>query len=130
MKPIIPLLLAATLFAACAEAAPGSNVTLGRVRGVVLAGPQCPVETLESPCPDVALPGISVQLVSGDLVVATTVSGQDGRFSFEAEPGSYELHAIIEDEPVSPIPFAKPVGVQVVANETVRADVLVDTGIR
>jgi hypothetical protein len=119
-----------SLLAACAgQGSAGSDEGLGTIRGTVLLGPRCPVETVASPCPDTALPDVEVQLTEGDQVVDTTVSDGDGRFVFQVEPGSYLLRAVM-DEPMDSIRFAKPVNVVVVANESVTADVLVDTGIR
>lgn len=128
---LVPAVLAAlSLLPACAgQGSFGSVEGLGTIRGRVVLGPTCPVETQASPCPDRALPDVEVQLTEGDRVVDTAVSDGDGRFTFQVEPGSYLLRAVM-DEPMDSIRFAKPVDVVVVANETVAAYVLVDTGIR
>jgi len=119
------------LFLACGQAGSGSDdEELGRVEGTVFLGPQCPVETIESPCPDLPLADVQVQLTSGDEIVGTAVSDADGRFTIEIEPGSYMLGAVLEAEPPASMLFAKPVSVTVVANGTVEANLLVDTGIR
>jgi len=130
MRRLLPFLLAAVLvLAACGEAVPGSDgEELGTVRGAVLLGPMCPVETEASPCPDEPVSGELVQLVQGTTVVATATSDEQGRFSFRAEPGDYRLMWAPEGD--VGIRFAKPVEVSVVAGETVTADLLVDTGIR
>jgi hypothetical protein len=130
VKRSLPLVLAPLLLlAACAERAPSEGSSgLGTVEGRVLLGPTCPVETEGSPCPDEPLAGEVVQLVAGDVVVASAVSDPQGRFSFEVEPGRYRL-MWAPDEDVG-IRFAKPVVVTVVAGRTVSVDLLIDTGIR
>ena len=127
----LPLVAVLALLVACGQAAPGSDgAELGRVEGTVFLGPQCPVEAVESPCPDLPLADVQVQLTAGDEVVGTAVSDADGRFTIEIEPGSYMLGAVLEAEPPASMLFAKPVSVTVVANETIEANLLVDTGIR
>jgi len=126
--PLVALLL---LFLACGQAGSGSDgAELGRVEGTVFLGPQCPVETIESPCLDLPLADVQLQLTSGHEVVGTAVSDAEGRFTIEIEPGSYMLGAVLEAEPPASMLFAKPVSVTVVANETVEANLLVDTGVR
>jgi len=127
----LPLVALFLLFLACGQAGSGSDgAELGRVKGTVFLGPQCPVETVESPCPDLPLADVEVQLTAGDEVVGTAVSDADGRFTIEIEPGSYMLSAVLDAEPPASMLFAKPVSVTVVANGTVEANLLVDTGIR
>ena len=119
------------LLAACASASPGSGGgPIGRVRGTVFLGPQCDVESLTSPCPDLPLADVTVELMTEGEVVDTAISNDAGRFTLQAEPGSYLLRPVLPPEPLDPTRFAKPVSVTVVAGRTVRADVLVDTGIR
>ena len=93
-------------------------------------GPQCAVERVTSPCPDVPVADVAVELVADGEVVATDVSDDAGGFVLEAEPGSYVLRPILPPEPLDQTRFAKPVSVTVVAGSTVHADVLIDTGIR
>ena len=130
MRRFLPLLLFALLvLASCGETAPGSDAEeLGTIRGTVLLGPMCPVETEASPCPDEPLAGEVVLLVAGDSAVASAISDSQGRFTIEAEPGDYELMWAPEGD--VGVRFAKPVAVTVVAGETVPVDLLVDTGIR
>jgi hypothetical protein len=130
MRRLLPaVLLGLLLLASCGEAAPGSDADeLGTVRGTVLLGPMCPVETEASPCPDEPLGGVTVQAVfEVDTVVATTESDGQGRFSFELAPGDYLVQAVLEDDPAR---SARPVDVAVVAGETAEIDVPVDSGIR
>jgi hypothetical protein len=130
MRRLLPLLLLLLLLlASCAEGESASGAAdRGTVTGHVLAGPNCPVVTMASPCPDTPLPGEVVQLVSGDTVVASTTSDSEGGFSLTAEPGDYELTWAPEGD--VGVRFAKPTQVTIVAGETVEADLLVDTGIR
>jgi hypothetical protein len=60
--------------------------------------------------------------------VASARSDADGAFTFEVEPGDYQL--VWAPEGDVGIRFARPVPVTVVAGETVTTDLLVDTGIR
>ena len=126
---LLPWFAALVLLTSCGEAAPGTGADeLGTVTGRVLTGPMCPVQIEASPCPEEPLAGEVVQLVQGRSVVATATSDARGNFSFEVEPGAYEL-AWAPTGDVG-IRFAKPVPVTVVTGETVTADLLVDTGIR
>ncbi len=132
-----PALAAAFLLflTACASSSGGSDGdpddgSLGRVVGTVLLGPQCAVESVASPCPDLPMADVTVELVADGGVVDTVVSDDAGGFVLEAAPGTYVLRPVLPPEPLDPTRFAKPVPVTVVAGTTVRADVLVDTGIR
>lgn len=60
-------------------------------------------------------------------VQASGVSDDDGRFEIEVGPGSYTLAATIQKDAARSV---MPTPVEVVSGEVVRADVLVDSGIR
>jgi hypothetical protein len=119
------------LTSACATSAGGSQgQPVGRVEGTVFLGPQCAVESVTSPCPDLPMADVALELVADGEVVATDVSDDAGGFALEAAPGSYVLRPVLFPEPLDPTRFAKPVAITLIAGGTVHADVLVDTGIR
>ena len=118
--------LLAVALASCA----GSNAREGdgRVTGIVVLGPMCPVENVASPCPDRPLGGVRVELVdaTGD-VSASAISGDDGRFAMDAPVGDYLAVADVASEPAR---TSKPVDVHVDAGRTTFVTVPVDSGIR
>jgi hypothetical protein len=119
---IVPVLLVA-----CARGADvGSTPQLGRVRGSVVAGPACPVERAESPCPPRPVGGVEVRALDGSDVVARATTSGDGSFSMRLHAGRYLLEAEPTGFPVG----SKPVEVIVRAGGVSRVTVLVDTGIR
>jgi hypothetical protein len=131
VKRLLPLavIVGLLILAACAKnGGAGSDGDLGTIRGSVLLGPTCPVESIASPCPEQPLSGIEVRALDdqGD-VAASALSGDDGTFVIDVQAGTYTLMASIEDDPAR---SAKPTNVHVVSGETVHADVLVDSGIR
>jgi hypothetical protein len=96
------------------------------IEGIVLLGPQCPVQSLENPCPDLPYEAwIEVRTASGGSVTRIR-SGEDGQFRIGLRPGRYTL----DPKSGSPFPIASEQEVQV--NEGVYAEVVVsfDTGIR
>jgi hypothetical protein len=128
MKRVLAFLaVAVAVLVGCRGHSAGQAAGQG-VSGVVLAGPTCPVETLESPCPPKPVPSISVQVLStsGEVVDTTTTDG-NGRFSVALDPGTYEVRATPGQQAFM---SARPVDVTVrrgaFANVTIRAD----TGIR
>jgi hypothetical protein len=113
---------------ACAKAGAGGTARDSGIDGKVVLGPQCPVVSLESPCPDKPFEAdVKVVNRSGD-VVATAHSGKDGRFSVRVGPGRYTL------KPVSPnqngFPIGKEVSVSVRPHHFTGVTVTFDTGIR
>ncbi len=112
------------LLSGCAQGA--RTATDSGIQGRVLLGPQCPVVSEASPCPD--------EPVAADVLVMNRVgdevtrvrSGFDGRFRVGLEPGSYVVQALVTGEAM----FAKPVDVTVRPGAFVSVDVLLDTGIR
>lgn len=127
--PVVTVLLSLTLLVGCARgSSEGSDEPLGTISGSVVLAPTCPVETAESPCPGRPLAGVPVRVVDADgNELASAVSGDDGAFTIDVAPGSYQLTASIEEDAAR---FVKPVRVVVRAGQVVRADVLVDSGIR
>jgi hypothetical protein len=119
------LAIAVLSLASCGEDASGTKAETG-VRGVVLAGPQCPVEQAGSPCPDEPMANVEVQATAGGSVVATARTDAEGRFELRLEPGDYVVEAVL---PAGP-PSAKPTSVTVPAHGSAQVTVLVDTGIR
>jgi hypothetical protein len=124
----IPALSILLLFlVACAGRGPSSSGESG-IRGTVLLGPTCPVETVESPCPDRPLGDVEIQVLQGSDVVATVRSDGGGRFAVALDPGRYEVQAVVEEG--GPGISAKPVDVTVTSGEFADVNVPVDTGIR
>jgi hypothetical protein len=115
--------VAILLLTACARTDAGGS---SGVEGRVLLGPQCPLETEASPCPDEPVATmVHVQTLQGDEV-AVVESGRDGRFRVALAPGQYVLVAEVAGNAL----FAKPIDVTVTAGEFAQANVLLDTGIR
>lgn len=113
------------LLVACGTETPASKVDSG-VRGVVVSGPQCPVETVEDPCPDLPVSEIVVRVSSPDGSVETeTRTDAEGRFDVAVVPGEYVVLPGVESGGVA---FAKPVQVSVPDGKVVEVTLLVDTG--
>jgi hypothetical protein len=116
----------AALLAACTPA-----VDTQTVSGLVMAGPTCPVVTdpPDPACDDRPVAGARIVVIDGEGdEVASAVTGEEGMFSVELEPGRYELVA----QPIEGLlGTAPPVSVVVVAGTDSEPLTLVyDTGIR
>jgi hypothetical protein len=114
------------LLSGCASRA-ASSADSG-VRGVVLLGPMCPVQSSQSPCPDRPLGGALIRVLRDGDVVTEVHAGDDGRFTAALDPGSYVLQAVTKTG--GPGMFAKPLDVTVPSRGFVEVTVTVDTGIR
>jgi hypothetical protein len=75
---------ASALLAVCARPAPSG------VRGIALAGPQCPVIVEGEPCPDKPV-DVTLLFEQGGLTVATVQTGDDGEFEVRLPPGAYTI---------------------------------------
>jgi hypothetical protein len=115
--------VAILLLASCARA---GGATDSGIEGRVLLGPQCPVVSQASPCPDKPVSAEVVAMRLEDREVFSVRSGPDGRFRLALPPGTYEVQALVTAGAM----FAKPVNVTVSSGGFVRVDVLLDTGIR
>jgi hypothetical protein len=96
------------------------------VAGRVTAGPSCPVERPDQPCPDKPVETTLHLLRKDGSVAARGRSGSDGRFTIAVAPGSYRL---VADWP-SRVGHCAPVEVTVEQGRFTRADMSCDTGIR
>ncbi len=105
----------------------GNDGASGGVRGVVRAGPQCPVVVAGSPCPDLPWQGmVRISSTGGDVVVEASTTAE-GRFEFALEPGEYVASAVVEPTGVG---GASPTTVTVGAGAWTEVTLSVDTGIR
>lgn len=96
------------------------------VEGTVLLGPQCPVQTLEDPCPDLPYQAwIGIRRAQGGLV-ARILSDENGLFRVGLRPGEY----VLEPESGDPFPSASDQGVTVEPGVFTQVVVHFDTGIR
>jgi carboxypeptidase family protein len=127
MRRMVALSFLLLFLVACAGRASSSSGDSG-IRGTVLLGPTCPVETVESPCPDRPLADVEVQVLQGGDVVGTVRSDGDGRFTVALDPGHYVVQAVVEEG--GPGMSAKPVDVTVTSGKFVDVNVPVDSGIR
>lgn len=118
------ILVVALVLAACGREGAPATADSG-IEGRTLAGPQCPVVQVGSPCPDAPIVArVRVETGEGSEVV-TFESAEDGTFRVLLAPGTYRLLPEAEGT------FGgKPVDVTVPPGEFVRVDVFLDTGIR
>jgi hypothetical protein len=118
-------LVFALLLAACGG---GGGVEPGTgVEGIVSVGPQCPVETPDSPCPDLPFVG-DVQATASDGSVTTVTTDAQGRFTMDLVPGSYTLVAVTDGDGGPPTPITHTVVVEQGSYAQVTLEV--DSGIR
>jgi hypothetical protein len=121
----VSMLLLAFMLAACANGS-SSNGEQG-IRGVVLAGPQCPVESASSPCPPRPVPSVEVEVTQGGDVVAKAKTDGRGAFVVTLDPGTYAVRAVPGQNQFM---SSRPVPFEVRAGTFSRITVPVDTGIR
>jgi hypothetical protein len=114
------------VLAACESGDALGPDTAQGIEGLALLGPQCPVEILEDPCPD--LPHQAwIDVLNDDGGFVTRVqSGDDGRFRVGVRPGSY----VLDPKSGNPFPFASEMDVEVREGLFTQVTVHFDTGIR
>ncbi|HTC82261.1 MAG TPA: hypothetical protein VK848_12075, partial [Acidimicrobiia bacterium] len=96
------------------------------VEGRVTAGPSCPVQRADQPCPDKPVETTLRLLRKDGSVAASGKSAADGTFRLTVAPGSYRL---VADWP-SRVGGCAPVDVTVESGRFTHAEVSCDTGIR
>ena len=116
------------MLGACGDGAPDPvDAPTGGVRGIVTAGPQCPVVVAGSPCPDRPWQGtVRISATQGD-VVREVETDDGGRFEIALGAGSYVVVAVTDPERMS---TGSPQTVTVVDGAWAEVTLLVDTGIR
>ena len=129
---LLPVALLCLLAVSACDGAAATTGETGTIAVTVLAGPICPVmrDPPDSGCDDRPVPGarILVQPADGrDIVVATIVTGDDGRGTVDVPPGTYLLVPQASEGLMS---VPEPLQVVVVAGATASVDLGFDTGIR
>lgn len=95
------------------------------IAGTVTIGPTCPAQRVDSPCPDRPYE-TTITIWAGDIQVAQTQSGTDGRFAVELSPGFYR---VVGESPGT-FPRGTEIAVTVVLGELATASLQYDSGIR
>ena len=93
MRRFLAPLTVSVLLLACASTSSEHPTARSGVRGVVLAGPQCPVVEQGSPCPDRPWAGIVRVTTLDGAQVAETETDEHGGFAIDLDPGSYVVVA-------------------------------------
>ena len=99
---------------------------MSRVQGTVTAGPTCPVQRIDSPCPPRPVSAeVDARDSTGKLVGATH-SDADGTYRIPLPAGSYTLMVVT----TGPFPHCPSPMVTILTGQVTFADVSCDTGIR
>lgn len=114
------------VIAACGTGSPLASDARQGIDGLVLIGPQCPVQTVDDPCPDLPYQASIDVRVRGGALITRVTSGADGTFRVGLSPGSYTL----EPEEGDPFPTAAAQEVDVFQNQYTEVTISFDTGIR
>lgn len=122
---VVGALLLLSLAACGSDALLGPGAPQG-IDGLVLLGPQCPVQTLDDPCPDLPYRAWLVIRRKGGDTVTRLRSDEEGKFRVGLRPGTY----IIDPESGNPLPFASSQEVVVERGRYQEVLVQYDTGIR
>jgi hypothetical protein len=96
------------------------------VKGTVMAGPTCPVERFDQPCPPQPVEGTVTAIDSRNHIAATTSTDADGRYALDLVPGRYTLQVAVD----GPLPSCPDTAVTVTTGAPTTADIDCDTGIR
>jgi hypothetical protein len=127
MRLLLALLTLSAVLAACgAQAAPPPPGT--GIQGMVQAGPTCPVERINSPCPPRPMAATVVVRDAGGAEITRFQSGADGHFKVDLRPATYTLVGL----PIgsSGLPRPIPTSVVVSAGSYTAVTVQYDSGIR
>ena len=129
VRALVAASICLVALAACGSGSPGTDegAPSGGIRGVVVAGPQCPVVVQGSPCPDRPWRGLVRASTARGTVADEVETDARGRFELVVEPGTYDVVPVLE---TARLPSASPVTVTVPASGWVDVELRVDTGIR
>jgi hypothetical protein len=108
----------------------GTSGTQGTLAGDVVAGPTCPVERAEDPCPPKAVPNREVEILgANNSVVATTTTDSKGHFSVALAPGAYTVTVPIKQGLIGMRQMSD-VKANVITGQVTTVKIMLDTGIR
>jgi len=108
----------------------GTSGTQGTLAGDVVAGPTCPVERAEDPCPPKAVPNREVEILgTNNAVVATAMTDSKGHFSVTLAPGTYSVTVPIKQGQIG-MRQMNNVTANITAGQVTTVTVELDTGIR
>lgn len=127
------ILLCAALLAACAELPLASEATEtpapapaeSGLEGLVTIGPGCPVQQLDTPCPDAPFQATLAVLDASGAAIAQVQSDEQGYFKIALPPGTYTLQP-----QGNKIQHAPEQAVTVTAGQFISVTVLYDSGLR
>jgi Carboxypeptidase regulatory-like domain len=109
---------------------PGASSTQGTLAGDVVAGPTCPVERAEDPCPPKAVPNREVRILAANGAVAVTVTTDaKGHFSVALAPGTYTVSVPMKQGLIG-MRQMNDVKASIVAGQVTTVKIELDTGIR
>jgi hypothetical protein len=114
--------IALVLWTSCA--AQTAAATRSGITGTVVAGPTCPVETPESPCPDRPVADARVTAKGGGTTKSTR-SDTSGAFRLRLQPGTYRVTATSDT-----VPGCDEQRVRVAKRRYTDVTITCDTGIR
>jgi hypothetical protein len=126
MRRLFGLLWLSLVLATCGM--PPATSTGTGIQGIVEAGPTCPVERIDSPCPPHPMAATLVVHDAGGAEVTRVQSGADGRFKVDLPPATYTLVGLASGPSRFPRPI--PTTVTVTAGSYTAVTVQYDTGIR
>lgn len=121
----MPPLATATITVAPAS----SSFQAGKLHGHILAGPVCPVERLDNPCPPPPVVGRAVYVKdqqSGNILYSLTTDA-NGYFFADLPQGNYLVE--VAKQGISSNKSG-PHQITIASGQTVNLEILVDTGIR
>ena len=127
---LIIIIVAVAIILSTNTSAPGSGSDKGTLTGNVTIGPLCPVEPCTVP-PDRLNAAYAARTIvvsnTGGAVIATAVPDPYDGYSFKLKPGIYVVD--IQHKGIDRSPDL-PETITILAGETVRLDISIDTGIR
>ena len=100
--------------------------TKSGIEGAVTIGPTCPVQRIDSPCPDRPYEATIVVLDSGRHLVAEARSDAQGTFRVPLPPGTYTL----SPQSLAALPYAAEQTVTVSPGRFASVHIQFDSGIR
>jgi len=111
---------------ACGADATAATPRSGTVTGRVTAGPTCPVERADHPCPPRPVSADIQARTGAGAVIASTHTNSNGNYTLRLRAGNYTLVAVTHKT------FPRCAGRQVTvkANTVTTAPISCDTGIR